>query len=241
MIYREKFKIGLKDVWAKEEVSNIAILEYLENIAAYHSDNVGYGVNTTEQTHLNWILLDWNLKVISRPKYGQVLDIHTWSRKVEKFYAYRDFEVYDQNGILCAIATSKWLLISSETGKISRVSPEMAEKYQSETEREVFENYKFEKIKIPEEYISETNYTVRRRDIDVIGHMHNLNYLYLAYEALPQKEYDKRPFDNVKIQYKKEIKLGEDVICKYAKQNGKNIVTIYDKDDKILHAIIEVY
>lgn len=51
MIYKEKFKIGLKDVWKGEEVSNIAILEYLENIAAYHSDSVGYGVNTTKQTN----------------------------------------------------------------------------------------------------------------------------------------------------------------------------------------------
>ena len=69
MIYKEKFKIGLKDVWAGEEVSNIAILEYLEDIAAYHSDSVGYGINTTEQTNLNWILLDWKLHVIKRPKY----------------------------------------------------------------------------------------------------------------------------------------------------------------------------
>ena len=49
MIYKEKFKIGLKDVWAGEEVSNIAILEYLENIAAYHSDSVGYGINNTSE------------------------------------------------------------------------------------------------------------------------------------------------------------------------------------------------
>ena len=41
MIYKEKFKIGLKDVWKNSEVSNKAILEYLENIAAYHSDSVG--------------------------------------------------------------------------------------------------------------------------------------------------------------------------------------------------------
>ena len=44
MIYKEKFKIGLKDVWKGQEVSNIAILEYLEDIAAYHSDSVGYGI-----------------------------------------------------------------------------------------------------------------------------------------------------------------------------------------------------
>lgn len=84
MIYKEKFKIGLKDVWKGEEVSNIAILEYLENIAAYHSDSVGYGIKTSDITHLNWLLLDWRVKVIKRPKYGQELNIHTWSRSVEK-------------------------------------------------------------------------------------------------------------------------------------------------------------
>lgn len=93
MIYKENFKIGLKDVWEKEEVSNIALLEYLENIAAYHSDSVGYGVNTTDETNFNWLLLDWKLKVINRPKYGNILTIQTWSRKIEKFYAYRDFKI----------------------------------------------------------------------------------------------------------------------------------------------------
>ena len=68
MIYKEKFKIGLKDVWKGQEVSNIAILEYLEDIAAYHSDSVGYGINTTDETHLTWILLDWKVKVLKRPK-----------------------------------------------------------------------------------------------------------------------------------------------------------------------------
>ena len=142
MIYEEKFKIGLKDVWAKDEVSNIAILEYLEDIAAYHSDSVGIGINTTEETHLNWLLLDWELEVLKRPRYGQVLDIHTWSRGIEKFYAFRDFEVYDEKNNLCAIATSKWLLVDHKTGKIARVEPEIADRYQSETEKAVFKDKK---------------------------------------------------------------------------------------------------
>ena len=142
MIYKEKFKIGLKDVWAKDEVSNIAILEYLEDIAAYHSDSVGIGINTTKETHLNWLLLDWELEVLKRPKYGQVLDIHTWSRGIEKFYAFRDFEVYDEENNLCAIATSKWLLVDSKTEKIARVELEMANRYQSETEKAVFKDKK---------------------------------------------------------------------------------------------------
>ncbi len=241
MIYKEKFKIGLKDVWKGEEISNIAILEYLENIAAYHSDSVGYGVNTTKQTNLNWLLLDWKVKVLKRPKYGQELEIHTWSRKIEKFYAYRDFEVYDEQMNLCAIATSKWLLVNSKTGKISRVDSEMAEKYQSESDKSVFKSEEITKINIPENFENEIIYQVQRRDIDVIGHMHNLYYLDIAYEALPKEIYDKRPFDNVRIMYKKETKLGERVVGKYSNIDGENVVVIQSEDEKILHSIIKLY
>lgn len=240
MIYKEKFKIGLKDVWRGQEVNNRAILEYLENIAAYHSDSVGYGVNTTEDTHLNWLLLDWKVKIIKRPQYGQVLDIHTWSRHIVKCYAYRDFEVYDGNNELCVIASSKWLLVNNHTGKITKVEQEMADKYQSETDKSVFEEKEIEKIKAPENYNSSIIYQTKRKDIDVIGHMHNLYYLDLAYEALPDSVYEEKAFDNIRIMYKKEIKFGDTVICKYSYENGKHIVVIQSKDEKILHAIIEL-
>ena len=73
-------------------------------------------------------------------------------------------------------------------------------------------------------------------------HMHNLYYLDLAYEALPEDVYEnERPFNNVRIMYKKEIKLGDTVNCKYTYQNGMHIVVIKSGDDKNLHAIIELY
>lgn len=240
MIYKEKFKIGLKDVWKGKEVSNIAILEYLENIAAYHSDSVGYGIETSDKTHLSWILLDWKVKVIKRPEYGQVLDIHTWSRTITKCYAYRDFEVYDEKNNLCVIASSKWLLINNQTGKIEKVEQEMADKYESEIEKSVFQEKEIEKIKAPENYKSSIIYEVKRKDIDVIGHMHNLYYLNIAYETLPEEVYNQRPFDEIRIMYKKEIKLGDTVICKYAYKDGKHIVVMQSEDEKILHAIIEL-
>ena len=132
MVYQEKFKIGLKDVGRKKEVSDKAILEYLENIAAYHSDSVGYGINTTDITHLTWLLLDWKVEVIKRPEYGQILTIHTWSRDIIKCYAYRDFEIYDDKNQLCVVATSKWLLIHNQTKKLVKVEQNMAQQYESD-------------------------------------------------------------------------------------------------------------
>ena len=168
MIYKEKLKIGLKDVWKENQIKNRAILEYLENVAAYHSDTVGYGINTSKETGVSWILLDWKVKVIKRPEYGKTLDIHTWSRKIMKFYAYRDFEIYDDENNLCVIATSKWLLINNETGKIEKVEKEMADKYESETGKSVFEEDDIEKIKSPQNYKNSIIYEVKRKDIDII-------------------------------------------------------------------------
>ena len=241
MIYRENLKVGLKDVWKGNEISNKAILEYLENVAAYHSDSVGYGINTTEETGVSWILLDWKVEVIKRPQYGQILDIHTWSRKIIKYYAYRDFEIYDDKNNLCVIATSKWLLINNKTGKIEKVEKEMAEKYQSELGKSVFQNEEIEKLKIPQNYKNTIIYQAKRKDIDIIGHMHNLYYLDLAYEAMPEEEYNKRPFDKIRIMYKKEIKLEEKVVCKYTYEDNKHIVVIQSEDETKLHAIVQLW
>ena len=87
-----------------------------------------------------------------------------------------------------------------------------------------------------------TNFTykVNRFDIDINKHMHNLNYINLAYEALPEEVYENEEFNVVRISYKKEVKLGDILICKYKKENQKHVIVIKSEDEKTLHAIIEL-
>lgn len=239
MIYTEKFKIPLKDIGKDNKIKNRAVLEILENIACYHSDLVGYGVNNIKETKVTWILLDWKLKVINRPTYGQVLTVNTWGKEMNKFFTYRDYEIYDKNNNLCAIATSKWALIDTEKGKMSRLTENIINAYKPE-KKTVFEENSLDKVKIPEEFSNTIKYEVIRKDIDINKHMHNLYYLDLAYEALPDEIYNKRPFDYVRITYKKEIKLGEKVNCKYVEQDGKYVIVIKSEDETVIHAIVEL-
>ena len=239
MIFKETFKMGLSDIGKDNRIKNIAILKMLENIGGYHSDMVGYGANDTKIKKLTWILLDWKLKVINRPQYGQALEIHTWARVGNKFFTYRDYEIYNENKKLCAIATSKWTLINIEKRSMERITNEIIDKYNTE-EKEVFPGEKLDRLHMPENSISSIKYTVKRKDIDINKHMHNLYYLDLAYEALPEKVYNSRPFDNVRIMYKKEIKLGDTVVCKYMSNENKHIVVVKSEDEKNLHAIIEL-
>lgn len=201
----------------------------------------GHGANETKNTKIAWILLDWKLEVIKRPRYGQVLHIQTWGRQMKKFFTYRDYEIYDEDGILCAIATSKWALIDIEKRKMERLTEELIEQYKPE-EKHVFSELELDKLKMPEKFIANIKYQVTRKDIDINKHMHNLYYLDLAYDILPEEVYAQRPFDRVRIMYKKEIALGDVVDCHYStSEDGKHMVVIDSKEGNVLHAIIELY
>ncbi len=241
MIFEHDFELGVKDVGKYDMIKNRAILEMLENIGAYHSDVAGYGINDIPTTHLAWILLAWKLKVLARPKYGQKLHIKTWGKDMTKIFTYRDFEIYDEENKLCAIATSKWALININTRKMVRLNDDIITSFKPEN-IDIFQNKKIEKIKVPDSFSKSIVYTTSRRDIDINGHMHNLYYLDIAYNALPDDVYiNDRPFNNVEIQYKKEIKLGDKLICKYSLYDNKHIVAIYNKEENILHALISLY
>lgn len=240
MIIENEYTVKLSEIGKDNKATNKAILSYLEDIGGIHSNKAGYGVYEIPETHLSWVLLGWRLQVIRRPNYAEKIKILTWSKGVIKYYTFRDFEVYDEQGNLIAIASSKWVLLDIEKGKIVRIEPEVLEKYEPELNKTVFEKEEFDKIKEPDEYQHETEYTVRRADIDVNNHMHNLNYIELANEALPDKVYRGALFNDVRITYKKEIKLGETVKCKYAFKEDKHVVVVKSEDEKVLHAIIEM-
>ena len=150
MIYEENFKIGLKDIGKNNLIKNKAILEMLENIGAFQSDLVGYGINDIIKNKITWILLEWDLKVIDRPEYGNELKIRTWARNANRFFTYRDFEIYVKDKLV-AVATSKWALVDIEKRKIAIITEEIIKAYKMEDKR-VLKIDNLEKIKMPEKF-----------------------------------------------------------------------------------------
>ena len=231
---------GLPVFRVENKITNKALLGILEDIGGVHSNIAGYGIPTMDKTHLTWILLDWKVQVIRRPNYAEKILARTWSKEGLKYYAYRDFEVVDEQGNVIVKAISRWVLVNIETGKMERITDEILSKYQPESNKCVFEDETFDKIKELDNYERESKYTVKRGDIDVNHHMHNINYLDLANEALPDEVYDnEKEFNNFKISYKKEIKLGETVKCKYSFVNNTHVICVKSEDDTKLHSVIE--
>lgn len=240
MIFKCTYRSGLTDVGMSNSMTNKAILKVLENAGGMHSEEVGYGLNSIEKTGLSWVLLGWKVKVIKRPKYNEQIYVHTWARDTNRVFTYRDYEIYDENNNLLVIATSKWTLVDINKGKMAELTPEIIDLYKRE-DKSVFGEKNLPKLKEPVSYISKIDYPILRSDIDINNHVHNLYYLDFAYEALPEDIYKAEECNNIEIMYKKQIKLGDKIVCKYGKENNEHIISIKSEDESVLHAIIKLY
>lgn len=225
MIFTKNFSIGLGDLNRKQQVCNKAILKMFEDTAGFHSDSLDNGVSQIAENGTAWIIMGWKLHVIDRPKYGTELTVETWSRCMEKAHAFREFRLLDENGNIKAVASSVWAVINIKTRGIMRIPAEMNELYGSEP-RTVFDEWKLERKAKTEGFDSTSDYKIRRCDTDIIGHMHNLNYLDLAIEALPEEMFNNDELNDLTITYKNEVKVGESVSCGYYGDGDKQCFVI---------------
>ncbi len=236
--FEHKFEIGFRDVGKSNELTNKGLLGFLEDIAGMHSNQVGFGLNNIDKTGLTWVLLNWKVRIFKRPLYGESIFIKTWARNSVKFYTFRDFEVYDNNNELVAIASSKWVLMDAKTMHLTKIPEEMIGKYKPELTC-VFEGEpEINKIDTPEEYANMLSYTIQRKDIDINRHVHNTYYLDFAYEVLPEDVYENSNLDCFEILYKKETKLGETIKCFYAKIEQSHYVVMKAQDETTIHCVI---
>ena len=240
MIFEYNTRVDIGKVDSNAFVTNKGMLALLENVACMHSDKAGYGICDIPFTHLSWVQLNWRVTIIRRLKYDEEIIIKTWAKEASKVTTIRDFEVLDKDGKQVCIATTKWTLTNIDTQSIVKITDDIIGEYEPDT-KSIMSEYEFKKLQEPESFSNEYIYKTERRDIDVNKHMHNLNYLDLAYETLPEDIYLNDEFNNIEIMYKKAIRLGDTSKCLYSFENNKHTVVIKSLDGKNLHCIVNLW
>ena len=229
------FTITLPEVGESNRLTNKGFLTILQEAACIHSKYLGVSVTTSQENGLAWVLLNWKLKVFSRPKWNDNIKVNTWCRKISHMFFYRDFEVFDENNNLIAIATTKWVLFDLNTNSISKDFEKVKKNY-SCVDKSVFSENFSERLLVPENETFVKEYTVLKRDIDTNHHVNNLNYLDFAFEVV-----DVNDFNNVEIMYKHEAKLGETLNLFYSKIDNSTYITIKSIDNSKVHCVIKIY
>ena len=93
-IFTEERQISYLEVDKNNKLKNSAIINIMQDVAGDHSESLHVGLNDKERTGTAWILLNWKLEIVGRPKYKDILTINTWPRKMDRYFSYRDFEIF---------------------------------------------------------------------------------------------------------------------------------------------------
>lgn len=258
-----EYKINFTQLGIYGKLTNQGFLNIMENIADDHSVNFHMTFKDLEKDNVTWAILNWKLEIFSRPLDSETVKVQTWGRFFNKLYVLRDFKFYRENGDLAAIATSKWCLINTKTHKLEMMYEDLDSRYGSFPEESVFGIQDLPKLPLPTTNVSDfTTFTIRRSDLDLNKHVHNVNYLDFAYEVLPEEIFFDKELNNVEIAYKKELNAGQNIKVElyvseepvihssekeeieYDKlKEMKQIYTILIKseDGETLHSIIKLY
>ena len=229
MIVEHKFYVGLRDIGKDNLLSNKGLLAALEDAGCKHSELAGLGITNINITKKTWIIISWKVKIFSRPEFNSEIIVKTWSRKMDKLYAYRDYEVIDKNNNLVAIGTSKWILVNYDTGRIIKLSESLSNDFTIEnksafnTDEEMDLNFNYD-------ITNRIGFKITKNLIDLNHHLNNINYLDLATEIL-QKSLDE--YNEFEVLYKKQVMLNEEVYVYNCKSKDYTYIVISDHEDDL--------
>lgn len=227
--YNEIIKIPYYDTDKDHKLSPISLLKYLGELSMVHN---GILADMKKMLSLNfgWMLNRWKVKVDKYPKGGETIRIETWISGFDKFYANREFIIYDEEDLEIGRATAVWIFIDMNRKRPIRIT----DKYYNLSntfDMKIFNE--FYRFPLNMEMDSNMNFNVRRSDIDTNQHVNNTKYLEWIIESIPEETYETCILSEFEIQYKKEIKYPNIIIA------GSKLLNQELKENEYVHHIIQ--
>jgi acyl-ACP thioesterase len=187
-----------------------AVLNFFQEAAISHAENLGVGRETMARTNQLWILSRMSVQINRRPQYGEIITVRTWPRGGEKLFALRDFDIRDAANNPAVQARSCWLIIDMEKRRPLRPQSIMNTLPQNEG------NDALPAIgslaPALEEHPSLQKAAERRalyNDVDYNGHVNNVSYIRWIEDAVDPALLEQARQMRLDINYLNEVLPGE--------------------------------
>lgn len=229
--YRKTFYIPNYDTDKHRRATPMAILTYLGETSGAHTDHIGFSVDSLKDINYGWMLNRWKVKINRYPSVKEKITIETWSSGIDRFYATREFVIYDEENLVIGKASTVWIFLNMEKKKPIRIPAEFNELINPIEEKTFDDFFDFKKDMKVEEYI---DFHVRRSDIDYNNHVNNAKYLSWMLETIPEHVYENYMLNEFEILYKKETTYGNTIL------SGSNELDKSENIYKYFHKILDI-
>lgn len=236
LVTSKEYEVNYYEVDCRQRVTPTYIINYFSDIASKQSEDQNIGIKYMDENGVAWVLYQWDIEIKRYPIYREKIIVKTEPYSFKKFYAYRYFEILDEDNNLLVSAKSVWFLIDVEKRRPKKISPLMYEAYDIKDDTK--EILKIEKIRDISQVDSEKQFNVRYSDIDTNKHVNNAKYVSWVIESVPLEIVSHCSLNNILVTYEKETMYGEVVTVQTEIIEDENSFTcihkIVDKENNKL-------
>ena len=227
-MYNFKSRVRFSETGPDRKLSVSGLMNYLQDCSIFQSEDVGAGLQFMKKTQRAWLLSAWNVEVIRRPDIAEEIVIETWPYEFKGIYGLRNYAICDKNGNYLVKADSCWFLTDMETGRPVRPTAEDIAPYPVLEPRLDMEDLP-RKIAVPGELEIYGQIKVLKHHLDINLHVNNVQYIDIACEVLPEG----CEVSGVRAEYKRAAVLGDIIVIKYKKEEGKYFISLCAEDDAV--------
>jgi len=208
-IWRDGYRINVYESDVTGRVSIPALCDYCQDSASRHYFSIDRVIGPMLLPSQIWALTRIEMEIDGRPPWNETIEVETWSRRIEKAFAYRDFLLRDQAGRVFARATTTWVVLDRDAMRIVRLEdfslrwPSIAAS--SALGRDA------EKIAGPASMTRMKPFDVGYGDIDVNRHVNSVRYVRWMIDALGQKVLEGNEIRRMIVNFIDEAVVGEEV------------------------------
>lgn len=207
-MYEEKILITSNDVDDHYDLKISTIFKYLQQVSTNHSELIGLGKKDTVDKGVFWVITRMQVKILKMPKMLDTLRVTTHPGDLTMFVFPRYYQIYNEQGELCIVASAAWVLLDINTHKI--VMKPFGDGYTFKGEKDPSDIPLPGRVTFDNLFELETR-KVRYNDIDLNGHLNNTKYIDYIIDTHDVNFYKKHRVNEIIINYEKEIKNGDKV------------------------------
>ncbi len=232
LIYTSRFTVKGHDVNADKYITIPNLLKSMQECSLQHARQLKTSVWDMEEDEISWVLLRKELNVIEPLQLDDVYTIITYPSGFDKFFAYRDYLVFNEEKKLVAAASSTWTLINTATRKLSKI-PDKILKIGTPDDLK-FLTQANKRIDLSEDDLKKVDTRkVRPYDLDWNNHINNIVLVRYMAEAIKERKVRDQDVSKLLVHFKNEVSLGESVDV-WLSDGAKTYSSILRLNDKVV-------
>ena len=204
-----------------------SIINYFCDIGSKQSEELGVGIDYLTERRLAWVFYRYDINIKRYPKFGEKIKVVTKAKSFKKFYASREYEIYDENNEKIVDGEGIFLLINIDRRRAVRIPEDQYIAYGVDIEN--CPDIKVTKLEKLTKEMNKNNFKVRYGDIDSNMHVNNVKYVEWAVESLPLEIVSNYELKELSVVFEKECRYGAEVIASYEIRENEDGVEILHK------------